>query len=90
MAMPAKPTDDAVDRRLDLFLLAFEYRMHRLDHHRRVFANQVAKWVAYRLSRRVVYWAAIRLGAHASTGKWSTTMATDMTFFDALERWDDQ
>lgn len=47
----------------------------------------VARWVAYRLPRRVVYFAAIRLGAHATTGEYDTTMVPELKFVDALERW---
>lgn len=48
----------------------------------------VARWVAYRLPRRVVYFAAIRLGAHATgSPEHAHTEVPELRFVDALERW---
>lgn len=38
--------------------------------------------------KRLVYFAAIRLGVNATTGKYSTQVVPDLTFMDALKRWD--
>lgn len=43
--------------------------------------------VAYALPAQVVYYAGIRLGAHATTGKYSSTVVPDMPFMAAIERW---
>ena len=44
-------------------------------------------WLAYRLPRRAVYFAAVRLVAHATTGKYSNTVVPELTAMDALTRW---
>ena len=46
------------------------------------------RWLAYRLPRGVVYYAAIRMWAHASTGQWSNVEAPGVTLQEALTRWD--
>lgn len=43
--------------------------------------------LAGRLPRRLVYWALIRAGVHATTGRWSNQLVPELTFFEALERW---
>lgn len=45
-------------------------------------------WAAYKLPRSLVYWCAIRVGAHATVGKYSDQVVPDLTFMDALKRWD--
>ena len=45
-------------------------------------------WLAYRLPRELVMWAAIRLMAHATTGKYDTTIVPELTAMDALNRWE--
>lgn len=44
-------------------------------------------WLAWRLPRVLVKWAAVRLGAHATTGDYSDTVVPELTFMDALKRW---
>lgn len=44
-------------------------------------------WFVNRLPREVVYRAAIRLGAHATTGEYASTVVPDLTFMDAIKRW---
>ena len=46
------------------------------------------KWLAFKLPKRLVYWAAIRLIAHATCGRYSATVVPDLTAMDALRRWD--
>lgn len=41
-------------------------------------------WV---LPERLVYWCAMRVGAHATTGKWGTQVVADLGFMDAIRRW---
>lgn len=50
-------------------------------------AERAAMALAWRLPRWLVYWCAIRLGAHATTGQYSTTVVTDLPFMEALKRW---
>lgn len=44
-------------------------------------------WLAHRLPRKLVYFAAIRLMAHATTGKWGAEVTPCVTGVDMLKRW---
>ena len=49
------------------------------------------QWLAFRLPRRLAYWAAIRVGAYATSGpQYGTTVVPELTYMEALRRWDDQ
>jgi hypothetical protein len=50
--------------------------------------EKIAMWFAYKLPKRIVYWAAIRMAAYASSGRYSTTIVPHLTVMDALERWE--
>lgn len=45
--------------------------------------------LAWMLPRRLVMWAAIRLIAHATTGKYGSVTVPEVTAMDALKRWED-
>ena len=45
--------------------------------------------IAWALPRRLAYWAAIRVMAHATTGKYGTSVPDQTSIMDALKRWDD-
>jgi hypothetical protein len=49
--------------------------------------DKLATWLAWKLPRRLVYWCAIRVGAAASTGRWSSQIVPDLTVGEALNRW---
>ncbi len=44
-------------------------------------------WIARRLPRGLSYWAAMMILAYATTGKYSKTVAPEITALEALERW---
>jgi len=44
--------------------------------------------VVWRLPRELVYWAAIRVGAHATTGMWGATDPSRVSFMEVLKRWE--
>jgi hypothetical protein len=46
-------------------------------------------WLAWRLPRKLVMWCAYRVGAHATTGKFGDTFVPELTFMDAMQRWDE-
>lgn len=50
--------------------------------------DKLAMWIAYRLPRRVVYWAMIRAFARVTTGEYSSTVVPELTATEALQRWD--
>ncbi len=43
-----------------------------------------------RLPRSVAYWAAIRVGVHATQGPHSGQNPSDLLFMDALKRWNER
>jgi len=54
----------------------------------KIYRNRLCAFIAYRLlPARVVYWAAIRMFAHATTGKYSEQIVPDLTAMQALDRW---
>jgi hypothetical protein len=60
---------------------------HRLNH---LCREKLAMRLAWLLPRWVAYWAAIRVGAHATQGKWGSTEVPALPFMEALKRWEDQ
>lgn len=44
--------------------------------------------LAWQLPEPLVYWCAIRLGCHATQGKYENQVVPDLLFMDALKRWD--
>lgn len=49
---------------------------------------KLARSIAFHLPRRVAYWATVRVGAHATTGKWAQQVVPELTVADALRRWE--
>lgn len=49
--------------------------------------DKLARWIAWKLPRNVVMWAAIRLIAHATQGPYSKTDAASLEAMEALSRW---
>lgn len=60
----------------------------RYEAWRRVERAQIK--CAWMLPRWLVKWAAIRMMANATTGKYATQVVPDLTAMDALKRWDEQ
>lgn len=50
--------------------------------------ERICRWIANRLPARVVYFAAIRLMAHATTGAYSKQIVPELYAVDALQRWE--
>ena len=48
----------------------------------------VRLWIANRMPRWLVYFCSIRMIAHATQGKWSTTNVPKLSAVDALGRWE--
>ncbi len=49
--------------------------------------DKIFVWLSYKLPRRLVYYAAIRMFAHATTGEYDTQEVPTVTIIEALERW---
>lgn len=76
-----------------------ERTVRRLARRLRTCATEAAHWycrrpyerlrlrLVYMLPRSLVYWCAIRLIAHATTGKHGAQLVGDLTAMDALDRW---
>lgn len=62
--------------------------MWRLRAMKERFAEGVSKKTAWLLPKRVVMWAYIRVGAHATTGQYGNTIVPELGMMDALERWE--
>lgn len=61
-------------------MLDLRYRIHRRT-------EKFLLWFVWKLPRTLVMWCAIRVGAHATTGIYGDTIVPQLTFMDALERW---
>jgi hypothetical protein len=51
-------------------------------------AEKIWQWLAWRLPRGLVYWCAIRVMAHATTGRYGTTVVPELPAMEALSRWE--
>lgn len=47
------------------------------------------EWLAWKLPKGLVYWCALRVGAHATTGEYSNQTVPELTLIDATQRWYD-
>ena len=50
--------------------------------------EKLMMWISWKMPKWLVYFCAIRLGANATTGKYSNQIVTDLSFIDALKRWE--
>lgn len=70
---------DAIKWKLTLF------RMWRTK-----MTDRIYMAIAWRLPRKLAMWVFIRVAAHATTGKYSSTIVPELTAMDALQRWENQ
>jgi hypothetical protein len=47
------------------------------------------EWLANHLPRKVAYHCAIRVGVHATSGRYARIEVPALMFMDALKRWDE-
>ncbi len=50
----------------------------------------LCQWLAWKLPRRLVYFAAIRMWAHTTQGPWENEIVTSVRRDEALQRWEAQ
>ena len=46
------------------------------------------RWIAFKLPKGLVYWASLRLLAHATSGKYSNEGVPSVSAIDAIDRWE--
>ena len=53
-----------------------------------IMREKIWMWLAWRLPSTLVKWASIRLIAHATQGKYGSTVVPELSAMDALQRWE--
>lgn len=66
--------------------LVLRYDLFRYD--LSTVPDKFRMWLAWRMPRRLVMWAAIRLMSHATTGKYGREEPDSVSIMTALKRWD--
>lgn len=59
----------------------FRYNLSKLK-------QKIVMGIVWVLPKSIIYWAAIRLGAHATTGEYGNQVVPELHFMDALKRWE--
>ncbi len=49
--------------------------------------EKLLMWIAWHLPRDLVMWCYVRVGAHATTGKFGGEIVPEVRMMDALQRW---
>lgn len=49
--------------------------------------DKLAMKIAWLLPKRIAYWAAIRVGAHATCGPYGNESPSELPMMTALQRW---
>lgn len=60
-----------------------------LGYRLRKMSERFWMWVAWHMPKVLVKWCYVRVGAHATTGKYGKTVVPELSMMDALKRWDD-
>jgi len=47
------------------------------------------RWLSFKLPKKLVYYATIRLWAFSTTGTWGDTEVTGLSISEALKRWNE-
>lgn len=50
--------------------------------------DRALRWIVWRLPRSIVFWAAIRVVANATTGPYENQVVPELSAMDALDRWE--
>lgn len=66
----------------------FKRTKWRVEDYLRKLPERMLMFVVWRLPRVVVKWAYIRVGAHATTGKYEKTVVPELSMMEALQRWE--
>ena len=60
----------------------------RFKYWRRTWGEKFYLWFVWKLPRNLVMWCAVRVGAYATTGEYGHTIVPELSFMDALKRWE--
>lgn len=65
------------------------WRAHAWRHYLRYgqWKERLAIWIAWRLPKRIVLWAMIRVAAHATTGRWGNEHPGNVDYRKMHDRW---
>ena len=63
--------------------------MFLYNYEARELTEKVQTWIVWHLPRWLIYWSAIRLIAHATTGKYGGQIVPELSAMEALKRWED-
>lgn len=58
----------------------------KYEYHKKI--EKLWFWFIWKLPRKLIYFSAIRLGVNATIGEYENTVVPELTFIDALKRWD--
>ena len=50
--------------------------------------EKIVLWIAWHLPKTLVMWCGFRIGAHATQGEYGTTIVPELSFMDAMKRWE--
>jgi len=50
--------------------------------------NKLTQWLSFKLPKRLVYFAAMRLIAHATSGKYGNQIVPELKAMDAMGTWE--
>ena len=57
---------------------------------RRYMKEKILMWLAWKMPTELVYWCSLRLGAYATQGEHGKTIVPELTFMDAIKRWEEK
>ena len=50
--------------------------------------EKIMLWLVWRLPKSLVMWCGFRIGVHATQDEYGKTIVPDLTFMDAMKRWE--
>ena len=56
--------------------------------YKREISEKILLKIAWMLPKKIAYWCAIRVMAHATTGDYGSTIVPELNAMDALKRWE--
>ena len=79
-----------MDERDRQFLPGLVYWYYRVKEFRMRAWDQFCFSLAWKLPKRINYWAAVRVFAHATSGRYAGEEVTKINVVEAMKRWSDR